>query len=68
MVPIYTVVNLLLLHKDLDIGFLYGLLLSICCCLVTKSSDMLNKKPWVQKNCEANQKQQLNDYTCDQNV
>ena len=30
----------------------------------TKSSDMLNKMPRVQKG-EANQKQQLSDYACD---
>ena len=35
---------------------------------VTKSSDMLNKNTLGTKNCEANQKQQLNSYTCDQNV
>ena len=31
---------------------------------MTKSNDMLNKKPRVQKS-KANQKQQLSDYTCD---
>ena len=35
---------------------------------VTKSTDMLNKNTLGAKNCEANQKQQLNGYTCDQNV
>ena len=35
---------------------------------VTKSSDMLNKNTLGTKNCEANEKQQLNGYTCDQNV
>ena len=34
------ILNLLL---QILIGFLHGLLLSICCCLLTKSSDMLNK-------------------------
>ena len=48
--------------------FLHGLLLSICCCLLTKNSDMLNKNTLGAKNCEANQKQQLNGYTCNQNV
>ena len=49
---------------------LLGLLLSIYCCLVTKSSDMLNKNTLGAKSCKANQKQQLNGYsiTRDQNV
>ena len=33
-----------------------------------KNSDMLNKNTLGAKNCEANQKQQLNGYTCKQNV
>ena len=30
---------------------------------MSKSSDMLNKTPRVQKNTEANEKQQLSDYS-----
>ena len=35
---------------------------------VKKSSGILNKNTLGAKNCVANQKQQLNGYTCDQNV
>ena len=33
--------------------------------IFTKSSDMLNKNIYGAKKGEANQKQQLSDYTCD---
>ena len=55
---IYVYIYILSLASYIAINVMYSL-------LFTKSSDMLNKNTYGAKKGEANQKQQLSDYTCD---
>ena len=54
----YIYIIILSLASYIAINVMYSL-------LFTKNSDMLNKNTYGAKKGEANQKQQLSDYTCD---